>query len=103
MPAYHVNSIISVFTLKTTLIVFITVMSIITFFCYGHDKRAAKHSRRRVPEKRLFALNFLGGSLGGWLGMYFFHHKTKHPSFYIVQFISSLVWCCLLIFIFVYL
>lgn len=25
----------------------------------------------------------LGGSLGSLLGMYTFHHKTRHPKFYL--------------------
>ena len=36
---------------------------------------------RRVPEKTLFLLSILGGSLGALLGMKAFHHKTLHKSF----------------------
>ena len=32
-------------------------------------------------EFRLFLISILGGSAGSWLGMYTFHHKTKHISF----------------------
>lgn len=35
----------------------------------------------RISEKALFFFPVLGGSLGGWLGMYFFHHKTRHWYF----------------------
>jgi len=34
-----------------------------------------------VPEKTLFLLPLLGGSVGALLGMRVFHHKTKHWYF----------------------
>ena len=71
------------------------VMGIVTFIAYGRDKRAAKKHQRRTPEKVLFLLNFCGGSLGGWLGMYAFRHKTRHASFYVVQTVSFLLWVTL--------
>mgnify|MGYP001027601361 CR=1 FL=1 len=51
-------------------------------FCLmGWDKGLARRSRRRIPEKRLFLPVLLGGGPGGWLGMYWFRHKTKHWKF----------------------
>lgn len=35
----------------------------------------------RVPEKTLFLLPLLGGSVGALLGMRVFRHKTKHWYF----------------------
>lgn len=103
MPVYFIDDLLKEFPLKAVLLGYLAIMSMITFCFYGHDKRAAKQKRRRIPEKRLFMLNLLGGFLGGWTGMYFFRHKTKHKSFYFVQFISALLWSCLIVFIFVYL
>ena len=34
-----------------------------------------------MPEKTLFLLPLLGGSVGALLGMRVFHHKTKHWYF----------------------
>ena len=34
-----------------------------------------------MPEKTLFLLPLLGGSIGALLGMRGFHHKTKHWYF----------------------
>lgn len=45
------------------------------------DKERAKKHRWRIPEKTLFLVALLGGSAGAWLGMYLFHHKTKHWYF----------------------
>lgn len=55
--------------------------SVLDFFLMGIDKRKAKQNRRRVPEKWFFLLALLGGSPGAILGMYAFHHKTRHWYF----------------------
>ncbi len=47
----------------------------------GIDKRKAKKHRRRIPERMLFLFPLLGGSIGGLVGMYVFHHKTRHWYF----------------------
>ena len=47
------------------------------------DKQKAKKGLWRIPEKTLFLISILGGSLGGILGMYIFRHKTKHWKFVI--------------------
>ena len=45
------------------------------------DKSKAKQHLYRISEKVLFTVAIIGGSLGVWLGMYLFHHKTKHWYF----------------------
>ena len=64
-------------------IVFIYLVSInvITFFMYGIDKWKAKKSRWRIREAALLGLAVLGGSMGAWLGMKVWHHKTQHKKF----------------------
>lgn len=57
------------------------VMNTALFCMMGIDKRRARQGKRRIPEKRLFALAILGGAVGGWLGMYVFRHKTRHWYF----------------------
>ena len=49
----------------------------------GIDKRKARKNAFRVPEATLFAMAIIGGSLGSFLGMHLFRHKTKHLSFII--------------------
>lgn len=65
----------------TVLLVWLTVINLLTFIVYGADKRRAKKGKWRVPEKTLFLLPLLGGSIGALLGMRVFHHKTKHWYF----------------------
>lgn len=64
----------------------LAVINLITFLIFGLDKWKAKRKMRneavrRVPEKTLFLLAVLGGSVGALLGMRVFHHKTLHRSF----------------------
>ena len=47
------------------------------------DKRKAAKGAWRIPEKTLFLIAILGGSIGSILGMYAFRHKTKHMKFVI--------------------
>ena len=65
----------------TVLLVWLAVINLVTFAVYGIDKAKAKRGAWRVPEKTLFLLPLLGGSLGALLGMRMFHHKTKHWYF----------------------
>jgi len=59
------------------------VINLLTFAIMGADKAAAKAGTHRVPEKHLFLCALAGGGLGGTIGMFYFHHKTKHKQFLI--------------------
>ena len=59
----------------------IAIFNVITFFLYGIDKWKAKKDRWRIPESTLLLLAVLGGSIGAWLGMKIWHHKTMHKKF----------------------
>jgi uncharacterized membrane protein YsdA (DUF1294 family) len=48
---------------------------------YGYDKLQAIRAGRRVPERVLHGLALGGGSLGAYLGMRLFRHKTLKGSF----------------------
>lgn len=53
----------------------------ISFIVYGIDKLKAKRGRWRIPEASLLLLAVVGGSIGAWLGMKLWHHKTLHKKF----------------------
>ena len=68
------------------LLCWLILINLVTFLVFGWDKWKAKRkethaSTRRVPEKTLFLLSAIGGSIGALLGMKVFHHKTLHRSF----------------------
>lgn len=65
----------------TSVIIYLIVINLITFLTMYIDKRKAKKGKRRIPEKTLFILAFIGGSIGGIAGMYTFRHKTQKSRF----------------------
>ena len=60
---------------------YLTVMNLFAFLSMWSDKRRARRGKWRIPERTLFLLSFLGGSVGALAGMYAFRHKTKHGKF----------------------
>ena len=60
---------------------YLAAVNILLCALMGTDKLLAKMQKRRIPEKTLFLFTLLGGGIGGTLGMYVFHHKTRHWYF----------------------
>ena len=57
--------------------IYLGIINMLTFFIFGVDKFKAKKGYYRVSEKGLFLLCFIGGGIGGFVGMYTFRHKTR--------------------------
>ena len=53
----------------------------LAFIVYGIDKLKARKGRWRISEATLLLLAVVGGSIGAWLGMKVWHHKTMHLKF----------------------
>lgn len=53
----------------------------VAFFLYGIDKSKAVKGKWRIPESTLLGSALIGGGLGAWIGMRFFHHKTRKKKF----------------------
>lgn len=68
-------------TWMQVLILYLAVMNAVGFFLMGDDKNRARKGRWRIPERTLFLVSLLGGSLGSLAGMYCFRHKTRHLAF----------------------
>ena len=62
-------------------LIYLVIINVVTFFMYGIDKWNAKKSKMSIRETALLGLAVLGGSVGAWLGMKVWHHKTKHKKF----------------------
>ena len=58
-------------------------LNLLTFIIYGIDKFNAKKAKWRIPESTLLLLAVIGGSIGAWLGLQVWRHKTQHKKFYI--------------------
>ena len=66
------------------ILIYFAVISLLTSIITVYDKKAAKKwTKHRVPEKVLFLLAILGGSLSEYLTMLKIRHKTKHKRFMI--------------------
>ena len=68
-------------SLLIIVLLYFAVVNIIAFFMYGIDKRKAKRTKWRIPEATLLGVAVIGGSIGAWLGMKVWHHKTMHNKF----------------------
>ena len=64
---------------------YLIIINLLAIILFAVDKFKAKHGLWRIPEKVLFFISFIGGSIGALIGMYLFHHKTKHLSFVILN------------------
>ena len=60
---------------------FLITINVITFIVYGIDKLKAKKQKWRISEATLLLLATAGGSIGAWLGVKIWHHKTLHKKF----------------------
>ena len=60
---------------------FLLSVNVIAFFMYGIDKWKAKKDKWRTSEATLLWLAIIGGSIGAWLGVKVWHHKTMHKKF----------------------
>lgn len=74
------------------LVIYLVMINIAAFASMGIDKAKAKKQAWRIPEKTLFLLAIIGGSLGSIIGMQTFRHKTKHwyfkwgmPAIFVLQ------------------
>ena len=60
---------------------YILGINVIVFIIYGIDKLKAKKGKWRIPENALLLLAIIGGSIGAWMGIKVWHHKTLHKKF----------------------
>ena len=66
--------------LHVVLAYFITV-NVLGLILFGIDKWKAKHDKWRISEATLLSVTAIGGSIGAWVGMKVWHHKTMHKKF----------------------
>ena len=63
------------------ILIYLVFVNVLTFITYGIDKLKAKRSKWRISEATLLGMAVVGGSIGAWLGMKAWHHKTLHMKF----------------------
>ena len=57
------------------------LISAVSIIMTVYDKWAAKHKKRRVPERTLLSLGLIGGAAAMYLTMKMIRHKTKKKKF----------------------
>jgi uncharacterized membrane protein YsdA (DUF1294 family) len=82
-------------------ILYLVLINVVTFLLYGIDKDRARKDQWRIPESRLILFAALGGSIGAFLGMHVWHHKTNHAKFTIGVPVIFLLQCLLLFSLFI--
>ena len=68
-------------TLHNCLSYYLLAINAVTFIVYGIDKYKAKKAMWRISEATLLMLAVLGGSIGAWIAMRVWRHKTMHKKF----------------------
>ena len=63
------------------LFLFVFLLNVLAFVLFGADKYRAKKKLFRISEDVLLTVCFLGGGIGGYLGMRVFRHKTNKIQF----------------------
>lgn len=65
------------------IIAYVAIISLVSVIMTIKDKSCAKKGKWRVPEKTLFILSALGGSVAMYITMKTIRHKTQHKRFMI--------------------
>ena len=68
-------------TLHGCIAAYLLAINAVAFIVYGIDKYKARKAKWRISEATLLLLAVLGGSIGAWMGMKVWHHKTMHKKF----------------------
>ena len=76
-----IGAIMNSLNLMYIVLLYLVAVNLVTFIIYGIDKFKSKRAKWRVPEATLLGLAAVGGSIGAWLGMKLWHHKTLHKKF----------------------
>lgn len=67
--------------IKNSFFIYIALINIFGFIIMLIDKNRARNHEWRIKENTLILVALFGGSIGSYIGMKTFRHKTKHPKF----------------------
>lgn len=83
------------------IVVYFIIINLLTCILYGVDKLKSMARGRRIPEKTLLGVTFIGGSIGALVGMQVFRHKTRHMKFQVLVPLFLILHTALLTFVYV--
>lgn len=67
--------------MKYLLYIYILLINILGFLLMYIDKQRAIKNKWRISEANLLSIAIIGASIGMYIGMNKFRHKTKHNKF----------------------
>lgn len=67
--------------LSGLVMLFVSIMNLMSYWFYSQDKEAAQQGNRRVPENTLHILSVLGGWPAAYLAQEKLRHKTQKQPF----------------------
>ena len=73
------------------LLAYLAAVSVVTYFTYALDKRAARTDQYRVPEANLHFLSLIGGWSGALVAQYRLRHKSAKKEFRSVYWVTVVV------------
>lgn len=76
-------------------LLFVLVMSLITFGVYTVDKLKAEKNKWRIPEKTLLLLSVFGGVYGALIAMYKIRHKNRKALFIVTNWTFAVIYIVL--------
>lgn len=74
-------------------LIYLALINIAAYAVFGWDKHKARWGGWRIPEKTLLLLALAGGSIGAWIGMKVFRHKTRKAKFKVGVLVILTVQC----------
>lgn len=83
----------------SNLLLYLLLVNASLFLLMGLDKQKAIKHQRRIPEKTLLFIGFLGGGPMGLFSQKFFRHKTQKRYFTFIYLIGSVVALTLIFFV----
>lgn len=83
--------------MNKVLIIYLLFLNLLSFILCFIDKNKAIHHKRRISERCLLFFSFIGGTFGFYIGMFTFHHKTKHIKFLILEPIFIILWIFIIV------
>ena len=63
--------------------IYLVLMNALWLVLMFVDKQFARKKKRRIPESTLLLTAMLGGSVGSFVGIHLFRHKTRKRRFYL--------------------
>ena len=63
--------------------IYLVLMNALGLVLMFADKQFARKKKRRIPESTLLLTAMLGGSVGSFVGIHLFRHKTRKRRFYL--------------------